>query len=117
MFEKIAAGDATAWKDPAVTEANTRLQELAKAAAFGDNASSVAYDQGASTALLYTGKAGMELMGTWEYANLVKAAPDFVKNDLGYVAFPAVSGGAGDPKAIVGNPSCCPRRRSRCRSR
>ncbi|WP_343243686.1 extracellular solute-binding protein [Streptomyces sp. SID13726] len=104
-FEKIASGDASGWKASAVTEANTRLQELAKAGAFGDNASSVNYDQGASTALLYTGKAGMELMGTWEYANLVKAAPDFVKKDLGYVAFPSVSGGAGDPKSIVGNPS------------
>ncbi|MER6711345.1 extracellular solute-binding protein [Streptomyces sp. NPDC000877] len=105
VFEKIASGDGSAWKDPAVTQANARLQELAKAGAFGDNASSVNYDQGASTALLYTGKAGMELMGTWEYANLVKAAPDFAKKDLGYVAFPSLPGGKGDPKNIVGNPS------------
>lgn len=104
-FDVIAAGDPSAWKNPAVTAANTRLQELAEAGAFGDNASSVNYDQGASTALLYTGKAGMELMGTWEYANLVKAAPGFVKKDLGYVAFPSLSGGKGDPKDIVGNPS------------
>ncbi|MFJ3308405.1 extracellular solute-binding protein [Streptomyces sp. NPDC086549] len=105
VFDRIASGDPAGWKDPAVTAANTRLQELAKAGAFGDNASSVNYDQGASTALLYTGKAGMELMGTWEYANLVKAAPDFVKKDLGYVAFPSLSGGKGDPKSIAGNPS------------
>jgi raffinose/stachyose/melibiose transport system substrate-binding protein len=105
VFSKIASGDASAWKDPAVTQANQYLQDLTEAGAFGDNASSVNYDQGASTALLYTGKAGMELMGTWEYANLVKAAPDFVKNDLGYVAFPALSDGAGSPKNIVGNPS------------
>jgi raffinose/stachyose/melibiose transport system substrate-binding protein len=105
VFDKIASGDPAGWKDPAVTEANARLQELAEAGAFGDNASSVNYDQGASTALLYTGKAGMELMGTWEYANLVKAAPDFVKQDLGYIAFPAVPGGAGDAANIVGNPS------------
>ncbi|MET9444353.1 extracellular solute-binding protein [Streptomyces sp. NPDC006610] len=105
VFQEIAAGDTAVWKDPAVTKANSRLQELAEAGAFGDNASSVNYDQGASTALLYTGKAGMELMGTWEYANLVKAAPDFVKKDLGYMAFPALPGGAGDPKNIVGNPS------------
>lgn len=105
VFTKIASGDASAWKDPAVTKANQYLQDLAKAGAFGDNASSVNYDQGASTALLYTGKAGMELMGTWEYANLVKAAPDFVKKDLGYIAFPSLPGGKGDPKNIVGNPS------------
>ncbi|WP_327432737.1 extracellular solute-binding protein [Streptomyces sp. NBC_01236] len=105
VFSKIASGDASAWRDPAVTQANQYLQDLTEAGAFGDNASSVNYDQGASTALLYTGKAGMELMGTWEYANLVKAAPDFAKSDLGYVAFPALPDGAGSPKSIVGNPS------------
>ncbi|MCX4760257.1 extracellular solute-binding protein [Streptomyces sp. NBC_01275] len=105
VFSKIASGDASAWKDPSVTAADQKLQDLAKAGAFGDNASSVSYDQGASTALLYTGKAGMELMGTWEYANLVKAAPDFAKKDLGYVAFPALTDGAGSAKNIVGNPS------------
>ncbi|MFI6251980.1 extracellular solute-binding protein [Streptomyces sp. NPDC051016] len=105
VFDRIAAGSAADWKDAPVTAANTRLQELAEAGAFGDNASSVSYDQGASTALLYTGKAGMELMGTWEYANIVKAAPDFAKKDLGYLAFPSLSDGKGDPKDIVGNPS------------
>jgi raffinose/stachyose/melibiose transport system substrate-binding protein len=94
------------WKDASVTKANQNLQDLAKAGAFGDNASSVSYDQGASTALLYTGKAAMEVMGTWEYANIAKAAPDFLKKgDLGYTAFPSLTGGAGDPDSIVGNPS------------
>lgn len=106
VFTKIASGDAAAWKDPSVTRANEHLQELSKAGAFGDSASSVNYDQGASTALLYTGKAAMEVMGTWEYANIAKAAPDFLKQGgLGYTAFPALSDGAGDPKNIVGNPS------------
>ncbi|MEU3612333.1 extracellular solute-binding protein [Streptomyces sp. NPDC006872] len=105
VFTKIASGDASAWKDPSVTKANQYLQDLTKAGAFGDNASSVSYDQGASTALLYTGKAAMEVMGTWEYANIAKADPDFLKGDLGYTAFPSLSGGAGDPKSIVGNPS------------
>ncbi|MDX3616735.1 extracellular solute-binding protein [Streptomyces europaeiscabiei] len=106
VFTKIASGDASAWKDPSVTKANQRLQDLAKAGAFGDNASSVNYDQGASTALLYTGKAAMEVMGTWEYANIAKAAPDLLKKgDLGYTAFPSMPDGTGDPQSIVGNPS------------
>lgn len=106
VFTDIASGDAAKWKDPSVTEANQRLQDLAKAGAFGDNASSVSYDQGASTALLYTGKAGMTLMGTWEYANIAKAAPDFLKSgDLGYTAFPSLPDGAGEANSIVGNPS------------
>jgi raffinose/stachyose/melibiose transport system substrate-binding protein len=104
VFDKIKAGDASAWSDPAVTKANQMLQDMVKAGAFGDSASSVIYDQGASTALLYTGKAAMELMGTWEYANIAKANPDFIKSGkLGYVTFPAVGGGAGDPSSIAGN--------------
>lgn len=105
VFTKIASGDAATWKDASVTQANQYLQDLSKAGAFGDNASSVSYDQGASTALLYTGKAAMEVMGTWEYANIAKADPDFLKSDLGYTAFPALTGGAGSPANIVGNPS------------
>lgn len=105
VFASIAAGSTAGWKDQAVTAAGARLQELAAAGAFGANASSVSYDQGASTALLYSGKAAMELMGTWEYANLAAAAPDFVRDDLGYLPFPALTGGKGDPKDVVGNPS------------
>lgn len=106
VFTKIASGDASAWKDPSVAQANQYLQDLSKAGAFGDNASSVSYDQGASTALLYTGKAAMEVMGTWEYANIAKAAPGFLaKGDLGYTAFPTLPGGAGKANSIVGNPS------------
>lgn len=106
VFDRIGSGDSSAWLDPAVTETNRQLQELVGLGAFGDNASSLSYDQGAATALLYTGKAAFELMGTWEYANIVKAAPEFVSSgELGYTAFPSVAGGKGDPNAIVGNPS------------
>ncbi|GAA5038662.1 extracellular solute-binding protein [Thermocatellispora tengchongensis] len=106
VFARIAAGDASGWNDPAVTKATKALQDLVDAGAFGDSASSMNYDQGASTALVYTGKAAMTLMGTWEYANFVKAAPDFVSGgDLGYTVFPTIPGGVGDPGAIVGNPS------------
>ncbi|MEU4425564.1 extracellular solute-binding protein [Actinoplanes sp. NPDC024001] len=106
VFERIGAGDGSGWTDPSVTKANQLLQELVDAGAFGDNASSLSYDQGAATALLHTGKAGFELMGTWEYANIAKAAPDLVaQGNLGWTAFPTIPGGAGNPDAIVGNPS------------
>lgn len=106
VFDKIGGGDPSGWTDPSVTKANQLLQELVDAGAFGGNASSLSYDQGAATALLYTGKAAMELMGTWEYANIVKASPEFVTGgQLGYTAFPTIAGGTGDPNSIVGNPS------------
>jgi xylobiose transport system substrate-binding protein len=48
----------------------------------------------------------MHLMGTWEYTNQLSESPEFVENgDLGYVPFPAVEGGAGDPSNVVGNPA------------
>jgi raffinose/stachyose/melibiose transport system substrate-binding protein len=104
VFDKIASGEKTAWTDPAVTKANQMLQDLAKSGAFGTNASSVGYDQGASTALLYTGKAAFELMGTWEYANIAKAEPKMITSgNLGYTSFPAVTGGAGSPADLAGN--------------
>ena len=104
IFDKIVSGDPTGWTDPAVTKANQMLQDMVKAGAFGGNASSVIYDQGASAALLYTGKAAFELMGTWEYANIAKANPSFISSGkLGYIAFPSVSGGTGDPSDIAGN--------------
>ena len=106
VFNKVQEGDASAWKDPSVVEANKALQELVDLGAFGKNASSMQYDQGTSYAMLATGKAAFTLMGTWEYANLVRVKKDFVKSGkLGYTTFPAVANGKGDPKAIVGNPS------------
>lgn len=106
VFTRIAAGDASAWKDPAVTAADKDLQTLSAAGAFGGNASGMTYDQGVATALLYTGKAAMEVMGTWEYANIARAAPSFLADgDLGWTTFPTVSGGAGDPDGIVGTPA------------
>src|SRR5439155_6453399 len=64
-----------AWTDPAVLRANTLVKQLIDEGAFADGFSAVSYDTGQASALLYTGKAAMELMGSWEYASLQKAAP------------------------------------------
>jgi xylobiose transport system substrate-binding protein len=47
----------------------------------------------------------MHLMGSWEYTNQVNDQPEYAKNDQGFITFPTVEGGVGDPKAIVGNPT------------
>jgi len=106
VFQKIVGGDKTAWNDPAVIEALTKIQELVDAGAFGTNYSSVGYDDQGTLALLAGGKAGFELMGSWEVSALAGSFPDFAKSDkLVYGTFPTVPDGKGDPKAIVGNPS------------
>lgn len=105
VFEKIQSGDASGWQDPAVLESAQVIADLVDSGAFGDNFASVGYGEGGTSTLLATGKAAMTLMGSWEYAVQAGGSEDFAKNDLGYVPFPAIPGGAGDPANVVGNPS------------
>ncbi|MEU6035934.1 extracellular solute-binding protein [Actinomadura sp. NPDC047616] len=106
VFRRIADGDRTGWRHPAVLRAAQLIRKLVDAGAFNRDYAEIAYDNGESLTLLHTGTAAMELMGTWEYISLLDQAPDFVAGDeLGWFAFPAVPGGEGDPRNIVGNPN------------
>jgi xylobiose transport system substrate-binding protein len=105
LFEKIQGGDWSQWEDPAVLKAAQMIKELVDSGAFGKNFASVNYGAGGTSTLLNKGKAAMVLMGSWEYAVQQGEAPDFAKNDLGYVAFPTVEAGKGDAANVVGNPT------------
>jgi raffinose/stachyose/melibiose transport system substrate-binding protein len=105
-FTAVIDGKAGAWQNAAFVDALTKIQQLVSAGAFGDKYGSVVADAGADAALLHTGKAGMLLQGAWTYGTFITDAPDFVKGGkLGFANFPAVEGGKGDPKNIVGNPA------------
>ncbi|MFC4224020.1 extracellular solute-binding protein [Lysinibacter cavernae] len=106
VFQAIVDGKADSWSDPAVIQALTMIQELVDAGGFTSGFSSIAADSGADVALVYTGKAAMLMQGGWAYQTFKKDAPEFVSSDkLGFISFPTVEGGKGDPKNIVGNPS------------
>ncbi|MEV4471414.1 extracellular solute-binding protein [Nonomuraea salmonea] len=106
VMDDITAGKPNAWSDPAVTEANKKIQELVKAGGFVKGFSSISTDSGADVALLYTGKAAMTLGLPATYQTIKTANPQFVKDGkLGYVPFPVVEGGKGDPANVVGNPT------------
>ncbi|MFI6340306.1 extracellular solute-binding protein [Streptomyces sp. NPDC050535] len=105
LFDKIQGGDWSQWKDPAVLRTAQMIKELVDSGAFGKKFGSVNYGAGGTSTLLNKGKAAMVLMGSWEYATQQSEAPDFAKNDLGYVAFPVVEGGKGDAGNVVGNPT------------
>ncbi|NJP44750.1 extracellular solute-binding protein [Actinacidiphila epipremni] len=106
VFAGIQAGTPGAWDDPAVATALGMIRDLVERGAFGTNYGSVSQDSGGADALLAKGRAGMELMGSWEYAGQLATAPKFVKDGkLGWTTFPTVPGGKGDPKNVVGNPS------------
>jgi raffinose/stachyose/melibiose transport system substrate-binding protein len=106
VMDAIAANEPNGWSHPAVLQANTMIQELVNAGGFVNGFASIAADSGADTALLYTGRAAMSLGLPATYQTIQTGAPDFLAaGKLGYVPFPAVEGGSGDPANVVGNPS------------
>lgn len=106
VFDRILADEPDAWSDPAVADAVEMIQELVEAGGFNDDYASVDYGSGAADALLYSGKAAMMVVLSQAYSNIQSNAPEFVASGaLGYVPFPTVEGGEGDPATIVGNPS------------
>lgn len=105
-FADIVAGKPGAWTDPAVVQAARMCQELAERGAFGDDFATVGYDSDVPSRRLADGAAAMHLMGPWEYTNQLAVDADFVRDGhLGWAAFPAVVGGAGDPRDVVGAPA------------
>ena len=105
VFQSIAGGDWSGWQDPSVLQAAEMIAELISSGAFGSNFGSVNYGAGGTSTLLATGRAAMQLMGSWDYATLAQISPSFAANDLGYVPFPAVTGGKGDAANVSGNPT------------
>ena len=105
VFQAVFDGQQNAWSHPASIEALTKIQELVKANGFIKGFSSITADSNADQALLYTGRAAMMLHGTWTYGGMAADGGDFVSGgNLGYMNFPAVDGGKGDPSDTVGNP-------------
>jgi len=106
VFQAVFEGEKNAWSNPAAISALTKAQDLVKANGFIKGFSSITADSNADQALLYTGKAAMMLHGTWSYGVQQTNGGDFVSSGaLGYLNFPPVDGGKGDPSNTVGNPA------------
>ncbi|MGY1605401.1 substrate-binding domain-containing protein [Geodermatophilus sp. SYSU D00815] len=105
VFQAVFDGEPDAWSNPAAIQGLTMVQDLIRANGFIDGFASIVADQNADQALLYTDKAAMMLHGSWTYASMKTDGGDFVTGgNLGWMNFPPVDGGAGDPSNTVGNP-------------
>src|ERR1700761_4544128 len=103
-FDAIEQGKAGAWSSPAVIQALTDIQQLARAGAFQSGYDSLKYSGGGSDALVYSGKAAIQLMGDWDISSVLGLNKSFVTSgDLGLAPFPAVAGGKGNPSDLAGN--------------
>ncbi|MFJ2264519.1 extracellular solute-binding protein [Streptomyces sp. NPDC087844] len=106
LFQAVIEGEKNAWSHPDAITALTKVQELVKARGFIKGFSSITADSNADQALLYTGRAAMMLHGAWSYGIQKARGGDFVPSGaLGYMTFPPVEGGKGDPSNTVGNPA------------
>ena len=104
-FGAVFNGEKNAWSSPDSIKALTEMQKLIKAGGFVKGFQSITADSNADQALLYTGRAAMMLHGSWTYASMKAAGGDFVTGGhLGWMNFPPVAGGKGDPSDTVGNP-------------
>ncbi|HEY2296426.1 MAG TPA: extracellular solute-binding protein [Jatrophihabitans sp.] len=105
VFGAVANGDKNAWSNPLAIQALTECQNLIKAGGFIKGFASITADSNADQAVLYTGKSAMMLHGSWTYASMKQDGGDFVTGGhLGWMNFPPVDGGKGDPSDTVGNP-------------
>jgi raffinose/stachyose/melibiose transport system substrate-binding protein len=101
-FAKAEAREAAGFEAPVFIEAGKRVQALVKEGAFQEGFNGLDYDAGATRALLYSGKAAMELMGTWSIGAMKGENPAFYRDNLALFPFPAVTGGTGDPRNLIG---------------
>ncbi|MFD0331919.1 extracellular solute-binding protein [Streptacidiphilus monticola] len=100
-----AAAKSLKFTDPCWTKAGEDLAAFLKVEPFQKGFLTTSAQQGAgsSAGMLANHKAGMELMGNWDpgvIAGLTKDQKPLP--DLGWFPFPSVSGGQGDPTAIMG---------------
>jgi raffinose/stachyose/melibiose transport system substrate-binding protein len=104
VAKALQSNTAGGWSNPAVTKALTDIQALVKAGAFQSGYDSLHYSGGGSDALVYSGKAAMQLMGDWDISSILGSDKSFVNGGhLGMAPFPVVAGGTGNPSDLAGN--------------
>jgi raffinose/stachyose/melibiose transport system substrate-binding protein len=100
-----ATASSLKFTDPCWAKAGADLTAFLKVNPFQNGFLTTASQQGAgsSAGMLANHKAAMELMGSWDPGVISSLTPDQKPlPDLGWFPFPSVSGGQGDPSAIMG---------------
>ncbi|MFI2297167.1 ABC transporter substrate-binding protein [Isoptericola sp. NPDC019571] len=100
-LKKVADGEAKL-TDPQYVDAAAQVAALGEAGAFGKSVGSIDYTTAMNQFL--TGKAGMYYMGSWALANFNDESQNTVgAENIGFVPFPNVEGGAGDSTQLAAN--------------
>ena len=92
-----------AFNDEPFIRAGEIIQELVRKGAFPQGVNGMDEDTGQSRALLYADRAAMYLMGTWANGTFPSENPE-ISAKIDFFPFPAIEGGKGDPKNLIGTP-------------
>jgi raffinose/stachyose/melibiose transport system substrate-binding protein len=100
VAKALQSNQPDAWSNPAVSAALTDIQQLIQAGAFEtgygskqDDAAADVADGTSNDALVYDGKAAMQLMGDWDISSVLASKQSFISTgDLGMAPFPTVVG-------------------------
>jgi raffinose/stachyose/melibiose transport system substrate-binding protein len=84
-------------------QAHEALQDMVKAGYFPPGFNGMDEDTGQSRMLLFSKKAGVELMGNWFIGQATKESPETLAQ-LDFFPFPAMENGKGDPTDLIGSP-------------
>ncbi len=100
-----AFADATSGKGSFESEpfkfAGTKIQEWVKKDYFNKGFNGMDEDSGQARQLLYTGKAAMDLMGSW-YTSTIGGENKAFMSKLGFFAFPSIEGKESNGNLVVG---------------
>jgi len=99
-MQAVADGDAKL-TDPEYVAAAQQIADLGAQGYFGDNVASLDYDAASNEFL--TGKAAMIYMGSWLLGNINSDANTIGAENVGFMPFPAVEGGAGSVEEYPSN--------------
>lgn len=103
-LDDIVAGKPGAWSAPVIKKSLVQMRQYATDGLFGTGFDTTGTINGADKTLLFSGKAGFYINGSWTFGPINQADPAFfAKNQLGYTTFPT-SSASGD-KTVFGDPS------------
>jgi raffinose/stachyose/melibiose transport system substrate-binding protein len=104
VYNALQANKPGAWSQPAIAQALADIQQLVKAGAFEPGFDAISESSNEPDALFYSGKAAMELMGSWLTGTIYNDDRSFLQSGgVGWTAFPTVPGGKGNSADLVGN--------------
>jgi len=100
-MQKVVEGDAKL-TDPEYVAGAEAVADLGAAGYFGQRVGSIDYDTSINEFL--NGNAGMLYMGSWVLSNFADEANNKIGSDnIGFMPFPGVDGGAGDSSQLAAN--------------